>query len=507
MKRGILFFAVLVFGVFATTCKQTSVPTMMKDESGRVRLTGHYIFPFDAGMDPKVIDADLSWPWNVRVSPVNPSGVGIKSVYKASDRSTHVELNGTVMAYNDFGNQNGIPEGLHAIVTSQTYYPTTTIPHTITDTIIETDYPIPALPYETAAYTDQIKTLMAGKTVPLDIPLEKMISLSGLFKNSKYTAVTVSGLARSHRTRAREKNESLLLFAKSATSPYGGFSAIFDAASIPAYREISYDLDPNLFSYKGRDTALNPTRMPLRGSSIEGGGYNVLIWDGAAETRGWKKQAQFDFSYDYGRTWERTVVDWSDVKFTDVPLQYMAWYVAEIGEPYPYGVLFKPPLPTLPTLVRSPIEDGVYEDFSATIYGLIEAQPSDNFVFPSFYPANSTEKKVYVTVDNQPVVSVPNDDPNDPRKLKGIALVDGNLDGTITISEKARYDYFVEIADRVRITTGSHFRQTDPNGVPADGQEIKIFCNTKPPENPQTPAVVRGTVPVSLTLTIDHTTP
>jgi hypothetical protein len=334
----------------------------------------------------------------------------------------------------------------------------------------------------------------------LDVPLENMISLRALYDNPAYTAVTISGLAKAQGARVREKNDSLLLFTKQTIAPYGQFTTVFDSASVPAYRTGS-SFNINNFTREGQDISYpGQAAMPLRGSSTPrgsgeyegGGGYNVLIWDGA-NLRGAKKQAQMDFSYDIERRrWEKTVVDWTDVKFAAVPLQYMAWYVSA-GIYYPnQNVYFKG---TAPYIEKTELDAGVYKTFTLSIDGtklLLPPVDVDNFLIPSFYPANSTEKKVYLTEKNAPI------DPTfGGTKLTELAFdPDGNpLTGALFDSEGIPlYSYIVEIYDRIRIR----------KGIPATADTtVNIYCDTKPPKDNS--SVDSPVVTIKLALTITAT--
>jgi hypothetical protein len=285
------------------------------------------------------------------------------------------------------------------------------------------------------------------------MPLENNIRLGSLYNNAKYTAVTISGLVESKPTGAmmKETGSTIRLFTEAWLNSQGqGNMPDYDRITF-RWRQLTFGNYPNAFSIITNSDPI------FRGSN--GGGLNILIWDGASP-----KSTTLEFSYDGGRTWNKTVVDYSGVSYEEVPLTYMAWYKG--SSPYypdPNTAVifnFDPPLAISPN-PTSGTED-IYT-FSGEIRNFKFTNSSiDNFLIPSFYPSNATNKQVYLT------------DTNGPTGNKISIISDAN--------------WTIEIADRIRVTC---------NKEGATDGTYNIFCDTYPPGGPSTPVQIMLTLKVT----------
>lgn len=424
-----------ISSLFMTTCNEAVVGSMTKLEDGSVWLTSDYVY----------LDKTTAIPTMLPTAyPVNPEGISIKTAYIDSEGIRHIEVMGTVRAYQrtDAGTRaNGIPDGLHAIKRQDTgnYFPT--------------DYVAPAI--MTPVYP-------GSATMPKDVPLENLISLKSLYENSNYTAITISGLAGSASwIRMKETTQTVLLYTDQYLNGFTSAAAMYNKQS-PAFRELIFTLDPNVFWDGGH--------MPS-GTLIErgsGGGLNLLLWSGASP-----RKSTFDFSTDSGKTWNTTIVDYSGVSFEPADLQYMAWYnVAPTSYYPPYNTGTNPINVTAITkgtitgntyTAGSPDANDIYTGFEITVDELALGLAVDDFLTPSFYPISAANKQVYMTNDNLA---------NGPKT-----------------SIRQDLNLRVEIADRIRVT------RLTPNAIDL---EISIFCNTYPPS-----ASPGTAVPIELRMKID----
>jgi hypothetical protein len=404
---------------FILSCKEAVIPLMSRDVDG-VALAPSYLPnpPFgETSSSPSIT--------TYKNFPVNPAGVSIRSVTQTSDGVTNIILTGQVnsttsIVLRDTGgtqeaaSAGGIPAGLHSIATPAA---------------IVTDYPIPVLPDPYPRYAYPADHPFARQ--PLDIPLEDQISLASISKNSNYTALTFSGMVLSRSgVRVDEFNESLRLSAQ--LRPF--YNTAINTNAFPAERSMYFYNDPNLFLLNGSENRDVSAGRPR-------GGFDVLIWDGAA-----KKTAAFAILYDGDRTPRRFLVDWNAVSFENVPLQYMAWY--------------NTPSPTLPegvTVSAVGPTSGYNSIYTVTVTGvgkMATATSIDNFVTPSFYPANATNRSVSIT------------------------------------SGYDTGDFDVEIADRIKVTR-------NPTSSKGYAGTFEVVCQTYPPSDIPVP-------PTTLVVTLTY---
>jgi hypothetical protein len=402
------------------SCKEAVIPLMSRDVDG-IALAPSYTYPNS--------QTALS-PYITKYSnfPVNPEGVGIRSVTQRSDGVTNIVLSGKVSGTRDGMSANGIPEGLHGITSLVTDYPT--MP-TLSD-------PTPA-DYPRYRYPDD--HLLKGE--PLDILLERQISLFSVSENAKYTAITLNGMVLTRPgVLINESNESIRLFAQ--------YRPFFNRATklnvFPAERVTYFTKDPNWFLVDGLTE-----QDGVGNDGYSRGGFGVLIWDGASP-----KTAAFEILYDGDRTQRRFLVDWNAVTFEDVPLQYMAWYTTPPAPaPAPDS---KGDIVTVERVGPTPTTV-IVENFTVLVKNvgtMLAGTSIDNFVTPSFYPSNATNKRV--------------------------AIPECNLG-----------DFTVEIADRIKIT-----RIGTATGSTGDGS-FTATCDTYPPPQPTDGPLAK---PITLTVTL-----
>jgi hypothetical protein len=422
LLAGMLFTSIFL----AAGCDPADIEPMTINEDGSVTLTGdyEYVDPTNPPPDSRIL------------YPVNPAGVSIKTAYTDSAGKKYVELTGTVPQWTITGggvSANGIPEGLHQIKTTSATQPT--------------DYPRPII-----AAGDQVYDYMTyrGK----DIPLENNIRLGSLYNNAEYTAVTISGLASGLGITLKETGNTIRLFTENYLNVGSQQDMTdFDRTAFQ-WRRRTFGNDPNYFSFASG---------PKRGSGT--GGLNILVWNGASP-----KSTTLEFSYDGGRTWNKTVVDYSGVSFEYVPLEYMAWYKAPPQQYYPTPsgsdpvTLFdKVPKPTNPGGAL-----GVIYNFSVTIERTAKSEV-DNFLIPSFYPSNASNKQFY--------------------------LMENGIKTTFVEDHNRR----IEIADRIKITC----KDSVTTGTT---ETFTIFCDTYPPGvNPLDPVSHKQQelVPIAIELKLE----
>jgi hypothetical protein len=422
LLAGMLFTSFFLAG----GCGPADIEPMIVNEDGSVSLTDAYVYK-DATPAPVL----APHPYPTQSIPVNPAGVSIKTAYTDSAGNKRVELMGKVPQWTNTGDgvsANGIPEGLHKIITGNA--PVTQL----------TDYPRPTIAAGDQVY-DYTPTPYRGK----DIPLENNIRLGSLYNTAKYTAVTISGLAESKLgITMKETGSTVRLFTEAYLNAGGQNMTDYDRSAFQ-WRRITFGSDPNKFPFGSY------LDIP-RGSGS--GGLNVLVWEGATP-----KNTALEFSYDGGRTWTKTVVDYSGVSFEDVPLEYMAWYKAPQAQYYPNANSGIDPVTAIVKTPKLPAPAGALgdiSDFNVTIGGRGGNSIADNFLIPSFYPANATNKQVYLTSDNTP---------------QGSKMSIDDRDG----------EWTVEIADRIRVTCKK-------DG--AADKTYRIFCDTYPPEVTATPVTI-----------------
>jgi hypothetical protein len=315
-------------------------------------------------------------------------------------------------------------------------------------------------------------------------PIEEMISLSALYDNPKYTAVTIRGIvAQKSTVELREENDSLTLLTNSYVNGYNANSSIYDTRRRPAYKNLIYWYNPNLFSYGGYAPEFN---QDYRGGGK--GGYNVLVWDGAKSRS--RNQSRLKMSYDSGKRWEIAVVDWSAVTFKDVPLQYMAWYI----NPYYIGSIASN-YTVNPRTADYPELNNFYVEVAMNSRD--EAQ--DGFLTPTFYPANSTGKQVYLTADNNDPGFNPYMPSAKVKKLHFGPDPTGISPTPVVVATHEESYFTVEIADRVKVTP-------NPSIIVAPGTPqtatAKVFCDTYPPMAPGVDGPEKVTIILEVNVTV-----
>ncbi|MDR2468163.1 MAG: hypothetical protein LBD22_04290 [Spirochaetaceae bacterium] len=276
IQQKTTLFKACIFMLVTGGCTISEIPLLSRKADSSVELTAPYEW----------IDAN----GYIQRLEVNTGGISIRNARVRSDGALEIMLGGSVAV-------NGIPQALHEIV-----WPDGVVPLA---NLKKTDFPV----------TGTLQTFPPRSQDPR--PIEDSISLKTVSENSKYTAVTISGLlTHINFISLREENEALRLYSKNYINGYNSMSALFNPSVIPMIRELVYYQDPNFFS----DNGYNPASPIYRGSKAQGGGFTFLIWDGANP-----KRAVFSISYDNRKTFRKAFVDWSNVQFTDVPLQSIEW--------------------------------------------------------------------------------------------------------------------------------------------------------------------------------------
>ena len=342
-------------------CGEAKLPFMAQDFVMEYDITSPYTFQWRSSGSEPMIGYEI---------PVNPMGIAIKQVKSFSDGSVAIILGGTSVI-------NGIPDGLR-----QVYWPYTGVTGDISGspspgvTSIKTDYPVTGVGLPTSG------PFMFPFT---DVPIEDMISLKKVNQNAKYTAVTISGMVGHDRfIDVREENESLRLLTQYYIDGYNANSALYNTNRYPMYRGIVYYQDPNFFSNSG----FNPIppvvyRGPQQGQR---GGFNVLIWDGANP-----KQATFNVSYDNGRTFKKTTVDWNAVQFKNVALTNVKWVEAPPGIVNSQYALIAVSGTSSPYAATITLDQYTQDHYFPPRTSIAEGGQ------PQFTPANATVKRFYFT--------------------------------------------------------------------------------------------------------------
>ncbi|MDR2468161.1 MAG: hypothetical protein LBD22_04280, partial [Spirochaetaceae bacterium] len=179
--KGKWLSKLIVTGALAVSivsCMEALVPLMTRDVSGRYDLTSPYEY---------VRNDEYITPF-----AVNPAGVSIKYTKERSDGSVQIVLGGTTVT-------NGIPQAMHEIMYPQKQTPGATY------LVKQTDYPRGIIASMTAADIEW------GQVPPdVEMPLENGISLGAVSKNSKFTAISISGMVQNDKKFVviREQNES-----------------------------------------------------------------------------------------------------------------------------------------------------------------------------------------------------------------------------------------------------------------------------------------------------------
>jgi len=419
----------------------------LKGEVFKFELTNPYILIGTNTGTPPVIPK--------MIFPVNPKGAELKSCYEISTLKYEVNIGGEVDC--------GIPSGLKNILLplGGSYY--------------STDYFYNAVTYRLDG-SSSVSTLWYDSAFSEEF-LEDSISFSALYDNSKYTALTISGFDYMEPyVSVKEYNNSLHVLSQSAY--YLGVN--YNPSLDPMYKSVFYKKDPRCFLASGKEST-NSVNIPMRrGVTYDetstnpwqyvqngmGPGFSFILWDGAST-----KNAVFKFSNDSEITWHETEVRWDTLKFNDVPLQYVAWYSITQDK----NVKATPPS----TSGSAPVAtNNIYEDFTMGAYSVgaditdIALQLTgvtntiDNFVLPSFYPANASTKRLYLM----------------------------NSAGTSAINGKEYvYDGYVkaELADRICLTA-----------VSTGSTVVVVGCDTFPPDGthsyPSNPLVIKLHIKVTV---------
>ncbi|MDR0527198.1 MAG: hypothetical protein LBG79_05230 [Spirochaetaceae bacterium] len=373
LKKLFAFCAAsLAFALVLAECSPAQLPLMSRDVSVDFDLTSPYSYM--DGSYPKYID-------------VNPPGISIKQTRRLSNGATEITLGGNAVF-------NGIPAALHEV----NYNPTPS-----TYAYLRTDYPK--------------NILTGGSPIPIpplvttQRPIENSFSLGTVSRNSKYTAVTISGMVQDKNfVDIIEENESLRLFSQYYITSYNRISSHFNPSRTPMLKELVYYNPPNYFS----DNGSTPVTLLYRGpnSAVQKGGFNVLIWDGANP-----KRANYKISYDGGKTYSTIIVDWNNVTFAEEQLTNVTWQntpkytdddtvntgykvfdSTNCSLPTPSGTLIK-----VYTLTMNTALSEWYGDDIIRQYPLPDHPPPDSRIEglqPLFVPANASNKYFYFTEDD-----------------------------------------------------------------------------------------------------------
>ncbi|MDR2481492.1 MAG: hypothetical protein LBD07_04260 [Spirochaetaceae bacterium] len=416
----------LICGAVAVllTCSDAIIPYAMIGDAGSYDLTSPY----------ELVDTSTSTSPIITVHDVNTGGISIKTVRERSDGSVEILLGGSNVV-------SGIPAALHNVVPS----PTTTYNRE------QTDYPI------SPGFADGTSIVgVADDMASFDHTLEDFISLASVSRNAKYTVVTITGMIEHGKfIEIQEQNESLRLFSNYYVSGYNAATAVFNENRHPMYRDRVYYFDPNYFSAGGYNPPAG--RFRPRGNKEQGGGFDVLIWDGANP-----KRATFSVSYDNGRTYKKTIVDWSAVRFAEVPLYGVVWETLDEdglvvnnrdGDPFAnLNIEVNGPAPNYTATINL----NLYPDGADTPPPLSVAVGA----YPIFTPMNATAKRFYLETGG----------------IKYSSSVDIN-------------GIRVELSDRIRVSA----IKGASSGGPVD---VIVYIDTVDP------ATGNPGVPVKLTLTI-----
>jgi len=310
----------------------------------------------------KTADYPLS---NGDAHPVNPIGLNVGPAVENSNGVVSMELSGAVPC--------GIPPALQEIVDGNTQ--------------VQTDYPYHHTKWNTPAedlyyYTDNPDPSDPTKGNH-DKPLENMISLKALSSeyNSQYAAVTLTLPNIGAGVTVDETNDSLKLLTEKYYNEGSNARYDVDANNMPWHRSITYsnNENPNYFAYVSADKYTNnqieyPTPGGPDTNKLNKGGMSFLIWKGGKQNATVKANNQ------------TIKFDWSRVNFKSEPLIYAAWY------PLPSTIISLDPA-TDPPNGNNPLPDFHYK-VTVPIGNASTGAWVDNFITPSFYPENSTEKRV-----------------------------------------------------------------------------------------------------------------
>jgi hypothetical protein len=428
--RNKFFFTGIFFTslFFLVTCNPADMGLASVYEDGSAWLVADYKYETNIAVPP---------PFSVKSYPVNPEGIGIKTAYRTSDGVGHIELAGTVLAYKD-SLANGIPEGLHKIQQPD---------NSSAGLSMNTDFKV----------TTPTNTVYPSSPITIkDVLLEDAISLKSLYNYGNYTAVTIGGLVKSaSMITVKETTSTVRLYTDQYKATTGSNVYIVNSD----YRQVYYGKNPNFFWVEGAPSLGTSPEIPRGYGS---GGLSLLLWDGASP-----KSSTFEISYNSGRTWNTTIVDYSGVSFEATDLKYMAWYKGNGVFPNQFSSNI-----TVSTVTPdTPNSSGIVETFAVDV-ALTGPGPYyvDDFVTPSFYPISAANKRVYLKQNNLPTGA----------QTDSVPLTDG---GTIRIADRIRID----ISD----TT-----------APIAGTDYIIYCDTYPLENVSAATTL---LPIQLVMTLTYT--
>lgn len=262
-------------------CRATAIlPLLQRDTSDTIELTSDYEWRDDTG--------------RLVLCPVNPEGLGLKLSRKLADGTIELMLGGTLV-------RNGVPEALHRIPYPQGV-PFASVP---TGNALTTDCVVGEDSREYPPAADELR------------PLEDSIKLGRVSENSKYTMVTISGMVpHGSYVHVKEENESLRLLTERYLTDFNKTALVYKESAVPMIKDAVYHEDPNFFS----DNGLVAPKLIYRGNETQRGGFNLLIWDGADP-----KRAVYTIQANKGPSITKVIVDWSNVRYVEVPLQKVLW--------------------------------------------------------------------------------------------------------------------------------------------------------------------------------------
>jgi len=320
-------------------------------------------------------------------APVNPKDLKIKKSGETSRGVVSIELTGEIDC--------GIPLALRKILLGENADVPYGTDYAVFDPLTEpTLNGSPFYKHYYYEFKDKKKDVY-GNTVT-DTPLENIISLKTLSESSEYSAVTITGITTIYDSKfsVTETNPSLRLLTQIYTNNYLT-NSLFSTAGDTMKKTTQYSgTNPNYFSY---NVAFVEGYYPVPGPSdstrdYPKNGMSFLMWNGP----GTEKKARVSTSL-AKKDFE---ISWEDVTFKNVPVQYAAWYIKRTGE---LGAAESVTLPSFPdNAAVDPMPTGDVSSPVTEITIAINVTKSggsgqiDNFVTPSFYPANSNQKRVFL---------------------------------------------------------------------------------------------------------------